>query len=460
MKSPDRDKLSKLLLKGLFIVVIGWSGSAMSESLKVTVNGLVGSGLKLNIDGNERSVTNGTFTVDSKAMITIAAQPTMPAQNCKVIKAGKRDQVMVSCMQSLYTLDSRGIIRYYQIDPKNNNLLHSDGYLPFNDGMMNYSSMAVDPLGRFVYVQYCRESRGCVIASLAVDFNRDTWDQLLRISHAPIKDLNLNSPITLDPKGRFMYLLRNDGTLGGYTINSEDGTLKGEMAIKETRRFSSIAIDSKGEYVYTIGPNRFGSTSGELDEQGKSIPFHVILGYKIDSQSGVPTNANDRPDALYPGEQLYHCSHGKCKVLADPLGRFVYVINEYGNIEVFKTIENGKLEKITSDLMPDSTPPKDYQNVASVVADPTGKFIFMAKPEAGGIFSYSINEKEKKVEEAGRIKVPLADFMGVDFTGKFIYVPRSDKNAIDIYAIDDVGKLSLKGVVEPVGFAHNLAITP
>jgi 6-phosphogluconolactonase len=143
--------------------------------------------------------------------------------------------------------------------------------------------MALHPNGRFLYL--ITETTD-TIGSYGIDPASGTLTELQFVDALPadFKDQPAAADLHVTPDGRFLYgSERKTGTLAGYRIDPEKGTLSpiGHFPTEKTPR--GFKIEPRGRFLLSVG----------LDSNAMTV-------YRIDSQSGALTNLKQYPMGQQP----------------------------------------------------------------------------------------------------------------------------------------------------------------
>jgi 6-phosphogluconolactonase len=238
--------------------------------------------------------------------------------------------------------------------------------------------------------------------------------------------------ITVDPSGKFAYVLNGGGGIGGYvsmyTIDSTTGSLASIGPSISTNGFGlypgTITVDPSGKFVYATNE---GDPWGYEDGANGSIAM-----YAIDATTGALTST---------GAVNGNCP-GLCdpsSMAVDPSGKFVYVVTGgAGNPYVLAIYT---LDATTGALTSMGTVAAEGFP-SSVTVDPAGNFVYVASANAtpgtaGSVSMYALNAPTGALTSIGAIAAgtdPLA--VAVEPASNFAYVPNSGSNDVSMYTID------------------------
>jgi 6-phosphogluconolactonase len=178
----------------------------------------------------------------------------------------------------LYVPTEKGYLLTFKIDSNTGalTLASSSGY---GEGAQP-STIAVDPSGKFVYVTGQR-----VIEAYTVD---GTTGALTEVSGSPFAAGIAYEPlVTIDPLGKFIYVMDNtDGSILAYIIDGNTGALTPIAGSPVApAALSSMAIDPSGKFAYVA-------------ESAKVGPNNGLAAYGIDGTKGTLAPISGSPFAV------------------------------------------------------------------------------------------------------------------------------------------------------------------
>jgi len=167
-----------------------------------------------------------------------------------------------------------------------------------------------------------------------------------------------------------------------------------------------------------------------------------ISMFTVDSCTG--TFAATTPASIATGPNQF----GSEDMVADPLGRFVYVANLVSNVSSQSTISMYTINSATGVLTP-TTPPTVSTGFfpQGIAIDPFGKFVYTANSDDNTVSMFTINAATGVLTPTTPAAVAAGLSPGdvtVDPSGKFVYAANGDDNTVSMYAIN-----SSTGVLSP-----------
>ena len=196
----------------------------------------------------------------------------------------------------------------YSINPTTG-VLTKIGGSPFSSEISAPFGVAVDPTGRFLLVVdgvTCGTCTPLGITVFAINPNNGALSLVAGSPFSPPPGVFSLREVTVDPTGRFAYLVNNEGTccVSSYSINRGTGALTAiGTTLPAGLNPEHVTTDIAGQYVYTTGNDA------------------NVFGYTIDNTTGALTAMAHSPFTC-PG-----CATQGLR--ADPSGKFLYVADRF-----------------------------------------------------------------------------------------------------------------------------------
>jgi 6-phosphogluconolactonase len=226
--------------------------------------------------------------------------------------------------------------------------------------------VAVDPAGRFLFVANSGSP-----GSVSVYAVEATSGRLAEIDGSPFPVESGSSAITVDPKGKHVYVANTRGNnVRAFTIDPDTGALdevKGSPFAAGTGP-TGITLDLAGKLLYV-------ANNGSAD----------ISAFTIDPRTGALAEVRGSP---FTGPSPF-------AVTVDPKARFLYVTNNLDdNVSVYRIdARTGALAAIRGSPFPTASIPK------ALAMDPVGNFLYVANNGSGKISVYTINSTTGALKE-------------------------------------------------------------
>jgi YVTN family beta-propeller protein len=306
------------------------------------------------------------------------------------------------------------------------------GYGVYYGSGINAGSLAVDPLGKFVYVtnagdvyDYDSEADG-TLAMYAINATTGALTSAGTIE-GNCPGLCFPSSVVVDPFGKLAYVADGGGgapfNVAMYTINSTTGALTSIGTIAAGTDPVSIAVDPANKFAYVANWTGYDTTGS-------------VSMYTIDAATGSLAPIGTTATEISPTWITIH-----------PSGKFAYVTNSGSN-----SVSMYAIDPTTGALTSIGTVAAGTDPV-SIAVDPLGKFAYVANWTAydatGSVSMYTIDATTGSLTPIGTIDTEIAPAsIAIHPSGKFAYVTNSGSNSVSMYSIDGAtGALTLIGTI-------------
>ncbi len=294
----------------------------------------------------------------------------------------------------------------------------------------NPSYLCFSPDKKYVYS--CIESPEGGVASFSVEAD----GTLKKISDAESGG-KVPCFISVDATGRNVLCANyTGGNISRFVSDSETARLQGPMAVIDFEPRQNEGGKQDKPHAHCIMPDTANSFVLATD-----LGTDKVMIYRLDPLKGlVPT---DSPSAtLKTGSGPRHFTFSKD-------GKFVYVINEYGNSVVVFSYDN--VEGTLKEVQVVPTLPADYNAksfCAHVLVHPSGKFLYGSNRGHDSIAAFKIDEATGKLELIGHTptggKWPRN--FNIDPSGKFLIAANQNTDNLVVFKIDtETGGLTPTG---------------
>ncbi len=302
----------------------------------------------------------------------------------------------------------------------------------------------------------------------------------------PILAAEIKSPswVVVDPGGRFLYAVTEEGRIGSvsaFSIDRATGKLtalntvstKGNgpchLAVDHTGKTLLAAnYDSGSTVAFPIhGDGSLGEGASFIQHMGSGpdksrqagphahcttvspdnrfalvndLGLDEILIYKMDPAKALLT-PNDPPfGKVSPGAGPRHLAFA-------PNGKVAYVVNEMGqSTTVFSWDARGALTAIqTISDIPHEVP---GNSAAEIAVHPSGKFVYSSNRGHDSLAVFSVNAKDGKLTlvEYAPTKAKTPRGFGIDPSGSYLLAAGQDSDNVVVFRIDKrTGKLTPTG---------------
>jgi 6-phosphogluconolactonase (cycloisomerase 2 family) len=298
--------------------------------------------------------------------------------------------------------------------------------------------IAADPFGRFVYVTI---NRCCTlfnpagvptaIAMFTVDATTGMLTPTTPATIAPGSSATaVVGAISVDPTGRFAYVLTDDNSSAQngileYAITTPSGVLSpiGFVPAGPNLSTETVAVEPSGTFLYITSLS-----------QG-------VLIFTIDPKTGLltPTNPPKVPAGTQPAETA-----------VDPTGKFAYTTNT--GLPANTSVVSMYTIDSSTGVLNSSGAVAAGEGPNAITVDPSGKFVYVSNLNT--VLLYSIDRSTGLLSP-----LPFPDFFpGIfDPSGKFAYTPGG--GGVSTLTIDNrTGVLSSVGTVSGAAHPSGIAV--
>jgi 6-phosphogluconolactonase len=330
----------------------------------------------------------------------------------------------------LYVLhDLEDVVTVFRIDPGSGVVTQIQSL-----GVKNPVAVAVEQTGRFLYI--ASPDNDALFA-----YRISQTDGRL----TPVATEVLAQPgpvsVTIDPTNRFVYTASiAAGRVTRLTINQASGVLAEGPSLSVAGRPAAVAVAHPTErFAYALGSPLNGND--------------VFQAFRIDAATGALALAAD----LALDDTL-------TELTLEPTGRFVYVLKRNSDaIETFRIdVSSGQLTSIQTLVVP------ELDGLASALtAEPTGRFLYVTcrcTATNSRVRAFRINATTGLLTDlggTGGAGIFTATASATDLTGRFLYMARVNGGGIEAFSIDQTtGLLTGLGATPYSSAAGELVMDP
>lgn len=268
--------------------------------------------------------------------------------------------------------------------------------------------------------------------------------------------------IAVEPVGRFVYVAnRNSNDVSAYAISDATGNLSPLGTVAAGTQPNSVAVHPSGRFVYVANAasNDISvysvSATGTLTDAGRaaagSNPFDVIVSpdgnllyvaNASDNRIGAYT-IDDTTGALTPlGTPVSTVASSPHDVVVDPAGDFVYAPCLFDGVPYYEVGPTGMLSNLGT-VMPGDGP------IAAAI-DPSGRSLYVLGNSSNDVTAFSLDDVTG-VPTPGAAVATGSNPTGIviESSGRFVYIVAG--GGIVTFSIDaGTGALTQVGALEPL----------
>jgi 6-phosphogluconolactonase (cycloisomerase 2 family) len=392
-------------------------------SIGGTVVGVRGTGMVLenNSGGDLKIIQNGTFVFSSPLpkgstySVTVATQPSNPAQSCTVnngsgtITNGSINEVIVVCSEAArfaYVANqTANTIAEFLIDTSTGDLIPIAGSPIASTGNAPVAT-AIDPNGAFLYVANKLSNDVSVYGIDDVTGVLTPAREVIPVGSSP-------TGLALNPTGTVLYVANtNSDTVSAFTLANGLATAISGSPYLVGRGPVGVTTNAGGNFLYVTN-----FTDGN------------VTAFAIDSASGALYAVSGSP---------FGAGAGALSIAVDPSSTFAYVANQNaGSISSYSIdLSTGALGAISGSPQSTGTAP------LAVLVDPAGTFLYAANvTSTNDIASYAITPASgaltvSSTSGAGTTPISLAVDTVAHTLGRLVYATNFTSGDVSIFTVD------------------------
>lgn len=393
--------------------IVKWNGSALPTTV---FNGSIGTQLDAEVPASDIAaagtavvtVVNPSGGISTTSTFTITAGGEGP-MSVVVDPTGKFAYVAnTGCPDSFV-----GDVSMYTINATTGILT---AIAPPVNADFGAHSVAVDPVGKFVYVANDGDyETGGSVSSYTINVTTGALTLMGTIA-APCTlgpGSCSSSSVAVHPSGKFVYVANEGGyaptSVSVYASDATTGALTLIETIASGGRAVSVAVDRSGKFAY-------------VTDSGNTYPgeHNNVAMFSINATTGTLTSMG----AIAAGTD-------PLSVAVDPTGKFAYVANSSSNDVSMYTIDATTGTLTSVGLTAAGTGP------VSAAVDPTGKFVYVANNGSNNVSMYTIDASTGQLTSIGTIAAGLSPTsIAMSPSGKFVYVTNYGSNDVSMYNFD------------------------
>lgn len=399
-------------------------------TVSVTVSGLTGQGLVLELNGSQDQMVakDGTVTFASRLMrgasyaVTVKTQPTTRREICGLsngsgtIAQANVTDVAVNCTIAVgfvYVVDPNSQIAAYGITPDTGVPIPSGSFAIPPSAI--YTAMLAAPSGNFLYVLGSNPGQ---ISTFAIDRNQGGLTQV----NAPVATGWSSWRMVMSPNGSFLFVDNlgvGSQTVQTFTVDSATGALtpggtlqlpnQSCTATNYCPQGGDLAVRSDGKYLYILAYDVVNNVTS-------------VTRYAIDPMTG----------GLTAGTAItFATNQWGTSMAVDPLGRFLYVAKsaEGGGPghSTSATVVSYLIDPMSGALTPGSS--AVVSNGADLMApDPTGQYLYViysgSDETVSNVLALAVDPSSGALSQIGAA-VPISNSVmtaACDRSGAFLFL--------------------------------------
>ena len=295
----------------------------------------------------------------------------------------------------------------------------------------------------------------------------DSTGALTAVAGSPVSDTNGPKLVSAAPSGAFVYTANSNNTISEYTVNATTGalTLVSGSPIKGFGSVNSLAIDPASSFMLILD-----STKQTLDS------------YSINSKTGALTSlsgANVLPNAtmvaLDPTGTVavvtsgsivdtYRVTNGQLIPLVAGTGTVPAIATAIDqSSQYFFAAEPGSSTIVSFNLFTNVqlSSTTTGNGPAAVLAEPSGKYVYVANQTDGTISAYTLNNSTGALTAIGTAVAAGTGTNALSYSndGKYLYATNGTEGTVTFFTINANGSLTGAGTATAGTLPSSIATT-
>ena len=338
----------------------------------------------------------------------------------------------------------------YDIDPATGMITRTQPELDVTPALP--TQVVVDPAGEFAYVT---DNQFNLLIQYAID---PTTGSLTQTNTRAVGGNPRH--VAVHPTGRWIYLIRGNGTLRSYEIESDGSLTQVDNDVPAGTDPRRITFDPSGTHAYVANNGSDDVTHFEIDRATGALTEALGVATRI-APVGFVTLKGDTPVERQP-QFLYTANETSATVTsysiaadtgnltaiagppvltessptsisADPLGRFLYSLNAGA-----QSVSTYTIDSLTGALTPSGMALSLGGSPRSVAVGPNGLFLWIVDDVADSISAFSIDASTGEPTLVGTALTggTEPEYVTPGPTGRFLYVSNHGSNTVTAVEVD------------------------
>lgn len=295
----------------------------------------------------------------------------------------------------------------------------------------------------------------------------DSTGALTAVAGSPVSDTNGPKLIAAAPSGAFVYTANSNNTISEYTVNATTGalTLVSGSPISGFGSVNSLAIDPASGFVLILDSSKqkldsysINSKTGALTSLSSAnvLPNATMVALDPTGTVAVVTSGSTVDTYRVTNGQLIPLVAGTGTVPAiataiDQSSQYFFAAEPGSNsIVSFNLFTNTQLSSTTTGNGP-----------AAVLAEPSGKYVYVANQTDGTISAYSLNNSTGALTAIGTAVAAGTGTNALSYSndGKYLFATNGTEGTVTIFTIKANGSLTAAATATAGTLPSSIATT-
>ena len=295
----------------------------------------------------------------------------------------------------------------------------------------------------------------------------DSTGALTAVAGSPISDTNGPKLIAAAPSGAFVYTANSNNTISEYTVSATTGalTLVSGSPIKGFGSVNSLAVDLASSFVLVLDSSKQTLDSYSINPKtgaltslsgANVLPNATMVALDPTGTVAVVTSGSTVDTYRVTNGQLIPLVAGTGTVPAiataiDQSSQYFFAAEPGSNsIVSFNLFTNTQLSSTTTGNGP-----------SAVLAEPSGKYVYVANQTDGTISAYSLNNATGALTQIGTAVAAGTGTNSLSYSndGKYLYATNGTAGTVSIFTINANGSLTSAGTATAGTLPSSIATT-
>ncbi|MCU1308803.1 MAG: hypothetical protein JWN45_3498 [Acidobacteriaceae bacterium] len=287
----------------------------------------------------------------------------------------------------------------------------------------NIVDMKADPAGHFLYISDFNVGKVRAYSINAAN------GALAEINGSPFGFPNAGNggPLTIDPRGRFLFFANSQGDTVTFAINTDGSLTLTGSPVHNSNQPIQFVVNPSSSFLYA---------ANHSDSSGEFSVYSISATGALTAIPGSPF-----------GTLIFSQPYG---IVIDSTGKFLY-----SSLSNAKKVAAVKIDGTTGALTSVAGSPFAVGFIPqSVVLDLSGKFLYVGNTGDATISAFTVDSTTGALTPMSGSPLPEGNpsVLAIDSSGQFLFVAESSFNSLSVFGINaSTGALTRLGSPLPAG---------
>ncbi|HEY6767058.1 MAG TPA: beta-propeller fold lactonase family protein [Candidatus Sulfotelmatobacter sp.] len=296
---------------------------------------------------------------------------------------------------------------------------------------------------------------------------KDSTGALTAVAGSPIADGNGPQLVASTPSGAFVYTGNANNTISEYSVNATTGalTLASGSPLTGFGSVNTLVVDPTGSNLFVLDSTKQLVDSYTINTETGALTFFSSVATAAGAQmltldptgcAAAITSPTGVQIALVnagtfgPFGQVFNTKNSPGAATFDQSTQYLIVTEPKNNAVAVLSLQG--LKQISATIT-GNTP-------GAILAEPSGKFVYVANTGDGTITAYSLNNLTGALKKIGSATAAAGtNALSVSNDGKYLYATNGTAGSVSIFKIVGTGALTAAGTATTTGTSPTAIIT-